>query len=1198
MWKICKIVFKSILWTVLAVVLLITATLICVVNILTPEKLTPIVERFANNYLSADVSLGRVELAFAPSFPTLRVNVDSVTVVSRAFDILSPEERAKLPAYADTVVTFEHFSGAIAIDRFLTKKEIALRDVILRGPEVNIVIASDSLVNYDLLVLPPDTTETASEIPAFSIDHFAIEDARAFRYYNAIDSLDATVLLLRDAGIDGTHAPSYTIKIGGNIQSPDALSALDLTKLSFGADGRVRWEPSQPALVAFEEFTVSTDFVTAKVDAEIDMSDNFVIPSAKFELLPIKVNTLLEFVPEVERRKYKLNWPYFETPAEIVINGQLTQPFNLSRDSIPFAQVNVAIPETPLTYGKLHLKNLSMNLGVTLAGDNLDNALVDLRSFTASGPATSLRLEAKLNEIISDPRFDACLQLKSDIAKMPKIVADIAGGYLRGMIDADIDVRGRQSMFEPKDLHKLDVEGAINLNNFYYLSNDTNTMAEMNKASIKFGSGVRLQDKDGAEGPRTLAAGLNVDTANILANGISMGISNIMLGLGVENSKHTFSGDSTIVVPLGGLMKVGRFNVLSISDSAGMNLRGLEGHVGVHRYRDRARLPLFNFDLTAKRVSAGAPEGRVILTSPKITLEAHKIPRRRGRVPRDVKRWADSIATAHPELSPDSVYRLALEKRRHRPGEKVHHRIHTELTPEETEIMYWGTTKAVRQLLLDWDIRGSLTTKRARFYSPVFPLRNRISNVDVRFNNDSILLSDIRLRSGHSDLTLNGILSNMKQGFTSKGFRSPLKINMLISSRVIDVNELAAAAFAGAAYADKMRKGTAVPHIGLEGLDDDENSFDKLESLHNSGEETGPFLLPTNIDAHIDIEADTIHYSDLALRGLDGEVLLFNGALNLHDLKCTSDIGSLTLDALYNAPGPEDMKFGFSLDARRFDIAGFLKLVPAIDSIMPLMRDFGGVISAGVTATCDVDTAMNLVLPSLDAAVRLQGDSLRFIDPKTYRTIGKWLGFKDKEDNVIKSLDVEMTVRDDILQIYPFMLDIDRYELGVQGYNDLNLNFDYHIAVLKSPIPFKFGVTVKGNPEKYKVRFGGAKFKADAPAASMAIVDTARVSLISQIQNIFRRGVNSSRFAHVNFGTAGERARQAARHQALEFSAEDTLSRSDSLFLVEQGVLEAPQQPQTSTEPEKKNAKKRKSKSDKPSDEAIIREDPLLKENE
>lgn len=190
---------------------------------------------------------------------------------------------------------------------------------------------------------------------------------------------------------------------------------------------------------------------------------------------------------------------------------------------------------------------------------------------------------------------------------------------------------------------------------------------------------------------------------------------------------------------------------------------------------------------------------------------------------------------------------------------------------------------------------------------------------------------------------------------------------------------------------------------------------------------------------------------------------------------------------------------------------------------------------------------MNLELPTLDAAVHLSGDSLAFINAETYRTIGKWLRFRDRADNRIDHMSVQLLVRDNRMQIFPFSFDIDRYRLGVVGSNDLAMNFDYHISVLKSPLPFKFGITVKGNPDKYKIRLGGAKFKPGMAVESVGIVDTVRVNLVRQIQNVFRRGVRRSRFARLQTDKM-----DAAGNISL---GNDTLSRADSLELVRQGML-------------------------------------------
>ena len=102
-------IFFIVLWTVMALLLAVSAILICSVRLLKPEHLTPIVERLANRTLDADVEVGKVELSFRPAFPVLNIEVDSLTVLSHAFANLSPEERTALPAYADTLLTLDRF---------------------------------------------------------------------------------------------------------------------------------------------------------------------------------------------------------------------------------------------------------------------------------------------------------------------------------------------------------------------------------------------------------------------------------------------------------------------------------------------------------------------------------------------------------------------------------------------------------------------------------------------------------------------------------------------------------------------------------------------------------------------------------------------------------------------------------------------------------------------------------------------------------------------------------------------------------------------------------------------------------------------------------------------------------------------------------------------------------------------------------
>ena len=171
--------------------------------------------------------------------------------------------------------------------------------------------------------------------------------------------------------------------------------------------------------------------------------------------------------------------------------------------------------------------------------------------------------------------------------------------------------------------------------------------------------------------------------------------------------------------------------------------------------------------------------------------------------------------------------------------------------------------------------------------------------------------------------------------------------------------------------------------------------------------------------------------------------------------------------------------------------------------------------------------------------------------------------FKNKKRNIIDHMNVEMIIADNEMQLFPFIFDIDRYKIGVQGHNDLALNFNYLVSVLKSPLPFKFGITLKGNPDDYKIRLGRAKFDEKQAVERKQIVDTARVNLIDQIENVFRRGVRRSEFARLKL----PEDKSAAADINLE---SDPVTAADSLLFIQEGLIPAPVEPDGPVNEEKK----------------------------
>lgn len=92
-------------WTAIALASLIGLFLIVctlIVWILSPARLTPIVEEQASRLIDGEVHLQRVELTFWSTFPKLTVDVDSLEVISHSLRSLPPQVKASLPADADS----------------------------------------------------------------------------------------------------------------------------------------------------------------------------------------------------------------------------------------------------------------------------------------------------------------------------------------------------------------------------------------------------------------------------------------------------------------------------------------------------------------------------------------------------------------------------------------------------------------------------------------------------------------------------------------------------------------------------------------------------------------------------------------------------------------------------------------------------------------------------------------------------------------------------------------------------------------------------------------------------------------------------------------------------------------------------------------------------------------------------------------
>ena len=110
------------------------------------------------------------------------------------------------------------------------------------------------------------------------------------------------------------------------------------------------------------------------------------------------------------------------------------------------------------------------------------------------------------------------------------------------------------------------------------------------------------------------------------------------------------------------------------------------------------------------------------------------------------------------------------------------------------------------------------------------------------------------------------------------------------------------------------------------------------------------------------------------------------------------------------------------------------------------------------------------------------------MDGPTFKEISKTLKFNKQTKNKIDSLTTEFTVFKQEIDIYPFIIVMDKYKAIIEGRHNLDMNFNYHISLIESPIPIKISVDILGNGDKLKFTRGKSKYSTNyIPVAQKAL---------------------------------------------------------------------------------------------------------------
>lgn len=355
-----------------------------------------------------------------------------------------------------------------------------------------------------------------------------------------------------------------------------------------------------------------------------------------------------------------------------------------------------------------------------------------------------------------------------------------------------------------------------------------------------------------------------------------------------------------------------------------------------------------------------------------------------------------------------------------------------------------------KDIFLQWLVKGFVNVDRGviSISSLNYPLE--IPSIQMDFNPEVFNIKESKLKIDQSDFSLSGTLSNVLSYFRKD---SLLRGNFNFVSDNTDVSQLM-----------QLTSG-----LGNE-------KTDSVKPVITTDTSNSPYMVPKGVDMLLNMNIGTANFGTGSANGIKGNLRVKDGLLVLDGFDFTTPAARMQITAMYRTPRKNHLFMGVECHMFDVEIEELLKIVPDIDSMMPMLRSFKGKGEFHMAVETYTDSLYNPKKSTIRGAASVKGQDLVLMDGETFSEIAKTLKFNKKTYNKVDSLSAEFTVFKQEIDVYPFLIVMDKYKAVVAGRHNLDLSFDYHISVVDSPLPLKFGIDITGTMDDMKYRLAKCRY--------------------------------------------------------------------------------------------------------------------------
>lgn len=370
----------------------------------------------------------------------------------------------------------------------------------------------------------------------------------------------------------------------------------------------------------------------------------------------------------------------------------------------------------------------------------------------------------------------------------------------------------------------------------------------------------------------------------------------------------------------------------------------------------------------------------------------------------------------------------------------------------------------------NYAIKGMINYKEAFIFAKSFPQTIKSNNARLTFKNNEIVLNRVELNSEKSDCVLTGII------YTSKDQLNKSQINgsLRLISNNMNYNELYNTYIDGSSNSNENNEEINMLIKNYNNIFN--NKSNTKTQKPESTQKKHPIYIPKNLNLDINLSVNNMDYNDINLQNANGNIIIKDQKA-YGDIGTRTNLGKINLEILYNSQNKNNVNSIFDLKINDLLVGQISQVLPSISTIQPLIKSMDGLINSHITAECSLLPNMLPDLSTARAVCTIDGHNITLRNDKVFAEVSKKLRLKNREKNIINSISMNIVVQDKQIMVVPFTLEWDRYKTIIGGQHSTDLVFDYHVDVLKSPIPIDFGLNIHGAVDNLKFNIKKCKYK-------------------------------------------------------------------------------------------------------------------------